>query len=163
METQELILNYLKNHANSSSKEIFEGLNSVVSYATVKRCLSRLLRENHITQQGNAKNSRYALLPTFNLFYPINLDEYYSKEIDEREILLGYNFSLISETLQNVSLFTAEELFLLNGLQNTFSRNIAQLSDFEYEKNMERLAIDLSWKSSQIEAIPIRYSKRNVF
>ena len=151
METQELILNYLKNHTNSSSKEIFEELNSIVSYATVKRCLSKLLKENYITQQGNAKNSRYALSPTFNLFYPINLDEYYSKEIDEREILTGYNFSLIPETLQNVRLFIAEELILLNNLQNKFSENIAQLSEFEYKKDMERLAIDLSWKSSQIE------------
>jgi Uncharacterized conserved protein len=151
METQNLILNYLKNHANSSSKEIFEGLNSVVSYATIKRCLSKLLSENHITQQGNAKNSRYVLSPTFSLFYPINLDEYYSKEIDEREILNGYNFSLIPETLQNVSLFTSEELTLLNTLQKQFSENIAQLSNFEYQKDMERLAIDLSWKSSQIE------------
>jgi prophage maintenance system killer protein len=151
METQELILSYLKSKPNSSSKEIFEGLNSVVSYATVKRCLSRLLSENHIIQQGNAKNSRYTLSATFNLFYPVNLDEYYSKEIDEREILTGYNFSLIPETLQNVSLFTAQELTLLKGLQNKFSENIAQLSDFEYQKDMERLAIDLSWKSSQIE------------
>jgi len=151
METQELILSYLKKNTNSSSKEIFEGVNSVVSYATIKRCLSKLLNENHITQQGNAKNSRYALSPTFSLFYPINLDEYYSKEIDEREILTSYNFSLIPETLQNVLLFTAEELILLNHLQNKFSENIAQLSDFEYKKDMERLAIDLSWKSSQIE------------
>ena len=151
METQELILNYLKNHTNSSSKEIFEGLNSIVSYATVKRNLSKLLSENHIIQQGNAKNSRYALSPTFNLFYPINLDEYYSKEIDERKILSGYNFSLIPETLQNVPLFTAQELTSLNDLQNKFSENIAQLSAFEYQKDMERLAIDLSWKSSQIE------------
>jgi predicted HTH transcriptional regulator len=68
METQELILNYLKNHSNSSSKEIFEGLYSVISYATVKRYLSKFLRENYITQQGNAKNSRYALSPAFNFF-----------------------------------------------------------------------------------------------
>jgi len=151
METQELILNYLKDKPNLSSKEIFEGINYAVSYATVKRCLSKLLSENHITQKGNAKNSRYALSPTFNLFYPINLDEYYSKEIDEREILTGYNFSLIPETLKNVSLFTTQELNLLNNLQNKFSENISLLSDCEYQKDMERLAIDLSWKSSQIE------------
>jgi len=151
MDVQELILSYLRNKPNASSKEIFEGLHAAVSYATVKRYLSRLLSENYIIQQGNAKNSRYALSPTYNLFYPINLDEYYSKEIDEREILSGYNFSLIPETLQNVSLFTAQELNLLNNLQDKFSENIAQLSNFEYQKNMERLAIDLSWKSSQIE------------
>ena len=151
METHELILNYLKDKPNSSSKEIFESLNSVVSYATIKRSLSKLLSENYIVQQGNARNSRYALSPTFNLFYPINLNEYYSKEIDERVILTGYNFSLIPETLQSVSLFTDQELILLNNLQSKFSENIAQLSDFEYQKDMERLAIDLSWKSSQIE------------
>ena len=151
METQDLILNYLKNNTNSSSKEIYEGLNSAVSLATIKRCLSKLLTENHIKQQGNAKNSRYAISPTFNLFYPINLDEYYSKEIDEREILTSYNFSLIPETLQTVSLFTVEELTLLNNLQNKFSENTAQLSDVEYKNEMERLSIDLSWKSSQIE------------
>ncbi len=151
MEIQKLILDFLKNKPNSSSKEIFEGLNSVVSYATVKRNLSKLLNENHIIQQGNAKNSRYALSPTFNLFYPINLDEYYSKEIDEREILTSYNFSLIPEILPNVSLFTSQELALLDNLQNKFSENIAKLSAYEYQKDMERLAIDLSWKSSQIE------------
>ena len=85
---------------------------SVVSYATVKRCLSTMLNENHIVQRGNAKNSRYALSPTFKLFYPINLDECYSQEIDEREILMGYNFSLIPETLQNVPLFTVEEYLI---------------------------------------------------
>lgn len=151
MKTEELILNYLIDKPNSSSKEIFEGLNSTVSYATVKRSLSKLLNENYIIQQGKAKNSRYALSSTFNLFYPIDLDEYYSKEIDEREILKAYNFSLIPEILQNVSLFTTQELILLNNLQNKFSENITQLSDFEYQKDMERLAIDLSWKSSQIE------------
>ena len=151
METQDLILNYLKNNTNSSSKEIFEGLNAVVSYATVKRCLSNLLSENYITRRGNAKNSRYAISSRFNLFYPINLDEYYSKEIDERKILTGYNFMLISDILQYVSLFTVEELSQLNALQNKFSENVALISDFEYRKDMERLAIDLSWKSSQIE------------
>jgi Fic family protein len=144
-------LNYLKSHANSSSKEIFEGLDSDISYATIKRYLSKLLNENYIIRQGHTRNSSYALSPAFNLFYPINLDEYYHKEIDEREILTGYNFSLISETLQKIPFFTSQELILLSDLQTKFSENIAQLSNLEYQKDMERLAIDLSWKSSQIE------------
>jgi Fic family protein len=86
-----------------------------------------------------------------HLFDPIDLDAYFSKQIDEREIQEGYNFALIADTLQNVSLFTDEEQTLLNTLQNKFAKNIAQLSEFAYRKDMERLAIDLSWKSSQIE------------
>ena len=64
-----------------------------------------------------------------------------------QELILNY----LKENTNSSSLFTAEELILLNNLQNKFSENVAQLSDFEYKKDMERLAIDLSWKSSQIE------------
>lgn len=151
METQQLILEYLKSNANTSSKEIFEGLNAIVSYATVKRNLSKLSEKGHIVQQGKAKNTRYSLSPTFNLFYPIDLNDYFSKEIDEREILTHYNFALITEMLQNVSLYTDEELTVLNNLQSVFTSNTNRLSTFEYHKDMERLAIDLSWKSSQID------------
>lgn len=151
MEIRDLILNYLREHPYSSSKEIFEGIGSVFGYATVKRNLSRLLNENLILQEGKSKSTRYALSPAFNLFCTINVDEYYSKEIDDRKILTGYNFSLITEILQKVSLFTSEELTVLNNLQNKFSENMAQLSIIEYQKEIERLAIDLSWKSSQIE------------
>ena len=151
MELPELILSYLKKNANSSSMEIFEGLGSVASYATIKRYLSKLLNGKLIIRQGNAKNSRYSISQEYSLFYPIDMDEYYSKEIDDREIITDYNFSLIQDTLQNVSLFTTEEMERLNDLQKAFSENIDGLSDFEYQKYMERLAIDLSWKSSQIE------------
>jgi len=151
MNVQNLILDFLKDAPNSSSKEIFESLGSTASYATVKRQIANLLRENYIVQQGNAKTTRYSLSRTYNLFYPVDLNEYYSREIDERKILTGYNFDLIPEILQNVSLFTNAENDLLNALQQKFTQNIVELSANEYRKDMERLAIDLSWKSSQIE------------
>lgn len=39
----------------------------------------------------------------------------------------------------------------LQELQNTFNQRITSLSPQVYKKEFERLAIDLSWKSSQIE------------
>jgi Fic family protein len=39
----------------------------------------------------------------------------------------------------------------LKNLQNQYTENIAKLTRAEYNKELERLAIDLSWKSSQIE------------
>lgn len=48
-------------------------------------------------------------------------------------------------------MFSEAELVKLSELQQTFTANCAQLSDVEYKKELERLAIDLSWKSSQIE------------
>ena len=53
--------------------------------------------------------------------------------------------------LEKADIFIESELSKLTDLQLKYTRNISQLSDFEYKKQMERLAIDLSWKSSQIE------------
>lgn len=53
--------------------------------------------------------------------------------------------------MRTIDLFNEEELDKLNKLQNHFSLKSQELSSFEFEKEMERLAIDLSWKSSEIE------------
>ena len=47
--------------------------------------------------------------------------------------------------------FTESELDRLKMLQNEYRKNISELSEAAYKKELERLAIDLSWKSSQIE------------
>ncbi|HQQ21675.1 MAG TPA: cell filamentation protein Fic, partial [Bacteroidales bacterium] len=61
------------------------------------------------------------------------------------------NLQLIPEILKECNLFTSNELKELNSLQKNFENNISPLSEIEYKKEFERLAIDLSWKSSQIE------------
>lgn len=48
-------------------------------------------------------------------------------------------------------MFTGSELDKLALLQKEYKKNISELSENEYKKELERLAIDLSWKSSQIE------------
>ena len=58
---------------------------------------------------------------------------------------------MLTEILPNVNLFTQNELNRLTLLQNEFTQNISELGEFQYKKELERLAIDLSWKSSQIE------------
>ena len=82
---------------------------------------------------------------------PLNIETYFSKDIEEREVQTLFNFSLINEQLPNVAIFTTEELEQLNSLQAEFQEHINSMSDNEYRKEMERLGIDLSWKSSQIE------------
>jgi Fic family protein len=151
VQTNTEILEFIKQNPLVSSKEIHEGLASTIGYATVKRIISKLLSEKLIQQQGKGKASRYHIASAYDLFYPIDIIEYFKKEIDERKIKTGYNFSLIKDVLSSISLFTDEEMDHLTGLQNTFKNNISKLSEAEYKKEMERLAIDLSWKSSQIE------------
>lgn len=82
---------------------------------------------------------------------PLSLDTYFDKDIDERTVQESFNFDLIRDILPNVRLFTDDELALLHEAQSRFRLHLSEMTDIEYRKEMERLGIDLSWKSSQIE------------
>lgn len=145
------ILDFVKMNQEVSSREIFEGLSASYSYATVKRMLSSLIDENLLTKKGQGKSTKYLLSPTYKILYPVDMEKYFEKEIDEREIKGSFNLRLIPETLKDCNIFTPRESEQLNLLQKKFEKNIAQLSEAEYKRELERLAIDFSWKSSQIE------------
>ena len=145
------IIEFIKNNIGTSSKEIFEGLSSGISYSTLKRILSKLLDDNLISKKGQGRGTNYSISSAYELLYPVDLEKYFEKEIDEREIKENYNFRLISEILKDCNLFTAKESERLDLLQEQYKQNISQLSQTAYAKELERLAIDLSWKSSQIE------------
>lgn len=145
------VIAFLKNKQACSSKEIHESLSNSISYATVKRILSKLTTENLIITKGQGKGTKYLISSVYQLLQPIDITEYYKKEIDERIIKDGFDFSLMPEVLAKNNLFTTIEITQLNQLQNTYKNNVTQLTKSEYLKELERLAIDLSWKSSQIE------------
>lgn len=148
---EQKIIDFVKNVKECSSKEILDGVDISVSYATLKRILTKLISENYISTKGKGKGTKYFISPTFEVIQPIDIDLYYQKEIDERKIKKNFNLSIITDVLSKYSIFTNDELSRLNELQNIFKENISQLSDYEYKIEFERLAIDLSWKSSQIE------------
>ncbi|NTW31323.1 MAG: Fic family protein [Bacteroidetes bacterium] len=144
------ILNFIQNHANCSSGEIHKEFASSISYATVKRLLSQLLTENYIILEGKGKGTKYFISPSYELLYSIDIDSYYEKEIDERQIKEEFNLDIF-ELLDKSKIITETELSKLLDLQKKYTENISQLSNYEYKNELERLAIDLSWKSSQIE------------
>lgn len=151
MTKENQVLSFIKNNPKFSSKEIFEGLNSEFSYPTIKRILTKLVENKLVEVSGQGKATKYTISKTYNLFYTIDIDDYFKLEIDDRKIVSNYNFSLIREVLTGVDLFTEEEYNYLSQLQKNYESKITELSNNEYKNEIERLAIDLSWKSSQIE------------
>ncbi len=145
------ILEFLKKNPDSSSNEILQAIEEKKSIATIKRILLKLISENLIITIGKSKSTKYKLSSFYKLFEQINIEQYYKKEIDEREIIKSFNFSVITEILPNINLFFEDELHKLNLLQKDFTQNISDLDKLQYKNELERLAIDLSWKSSQIE------------
>jgi len=148
---EQALLQFIGANPARSSKEIHEGLGKELGYATVKRVLQKLLSENYLQTVGQGKATKYVISPAYELLQPIDIEEYFKKEIDERNIKNGFNHSLIPVVLHQASIFTTNELNHLCELQDQYTENISKLSEPQYKKELERLSIDLSWKSSQIE------------
>lgn len=151
MNNKDLIIAAIQELHTASSAQLIEKLASHFSLATLKRNLATLIAENKILLSGKGKSSKYSIHPSYDLFIPTDLDQYFFLEIDERKIKSQFNWDLVTNILPTLSLFTAEENTLLQQYQKKYELNIQSLSANEYNKEMERLAIDLSWKSSQIE------------
>jgi fido (protein-threonine AMPylation protein) len=145
------IVDYIKKHPLCSSKQIHEGIGQEWGYATVKRAIQILLSDRLIVVVGKGKGTKYELSLTYEFLIPIDPDEYFKKEIDEREIKTDFNHGLVTDQLKGISLFTEQEHAFLDQLQSTFKKNTDGLTPEEFNREFERLAIDLSWKSSQIE------------
>lgn len=145
------ILDFVKNNQGCSSKEVHNSIHSKVSYATVKRILAKLASANLISGKGQGKGTKYFVSSAFELLQLIDIERYYQKEIDERQIKEGFNLDLITGVLDKHCVFYENEIYKLTQLQEKYRKNISQLTEYEYKKELERLAIDFSWKSSQIE------------
>ncbi len=145
------ILQYLHYHPLSSRGDITAGTAFKGSDATLKRMIAAGIKAGDIVAEGKARATRYRLSPQAQLLMPLNLDTYFALEVDERQVQSSYNFELINGLLAETRLFSDKEQLHLDALQDEFRQHVSELTDNEYRKEMERLGIDLSWKSSQIE------------
>lgn len=151
MDISREILQYLHYHPQSSRDEIAKGTAFGGSDATIKRLIAAGVQNGDIVVEGKARATRYRLSPQAQLLTPLDLDTYFALDVDDRQVQTSFNFDLIREQLPAVKLFSDEENVHLQELQTEFHRHLNEMSDQEYRKEMERLGIDLSWKSSQIE------------
>ena len=151
MDTVREILQFLHYHPLSSRDDIAKGIAFDGSDATMKRMIALGVQDGSIVVEGKARATRYRLSDQAHLLMPLNLDTYFSQDQDKRQVQTSFNFDLIRQQLPVVTLFTDDEMALLNELQAEFKQHISEMTENEYRKEMERLGIDLSWKSSQIE------------
>ena len=145
------ILQFLHYHPLANRTEIMAGLTKAPSDSTMKRLLSAAVKEGNIETAGRGPATKYKLTPQAHVTMPLDLATYFDKDIDEREVQESFNFDLIRNVLPKVEIFTKEELEVLNAAQMEFKKNTKGMTELEYRKEMERLGVDLSWKSSQIE------------
>ena len=145
------ILQFLHYHPLANRAEIMAGLTEAPSDSTMKRLLSAAVKGGNVETVGRGPATKYRLTPQAHVTMPLDLATYFDKDIDERVVQESFNFDLIREVLPKVEIFTKEELEVLTAAQKEFENNTEGMTDLEYRKEMERLGVDLSWKSSQIE------------
>ena len=144
-------IEYLHYHSGVSRRELMESLHFGLGDTQMKALLADGVSQGLIRTEGKARATRYFITPKAHLLRTVDLDSYYALDFDKRQVQTGYNFKLIRETMPAIDIFTAEEKERLAKCQSAFSEHMADLSPTGYNKEMERLGIDLSWKSSEIE------------
>lgn len=148
-EKESEILTSLSNSPKSLS-ELAEELGAGFSKTTVHRIVTSLAKDGRIVASGSGRSAKYEITSVGRLFNPITPEEYFRKEQDDRQALTSFNHELF-ETLLNHDLFSQEEMERLTERQGEFEERRKGLSPILRRKEKERFAIDLSWKSSQIE------------
>lgn len=151
---QEQILTYLENQEKPLAvADIFKFLESNfenVAKITVIRDLSLLVKEGYIERTGEGRNTKYIISRRYNLLKKINVEEYFSVEQDERKILKNFNFDIFN--LLKEDIFNKNEKKQLLELHQEFRNNFERIkSETIIKKEFERILIEFSWKSSQIE------------
>ena len=149
---QNKILEYIKENKANSNKDIKEQLKNIfgeIDRATIVRDLDHLLKLKLIIKEGEGRNVKYKTLISNKLLSYINYDEYFQDSPDNREIIENFNFDIFDYLKDNI--FSKEEEKHLSKINKENQAKIAKLDSKQLKKEFERLMIELSWKSSQIE------------
>lgn len=125
-------------------------LEEKISIPTLNRELAAIKSGGLIIATGKGPALKYSISKNGLITTPFPVDVYFEKEPDQRQIFRQFNFGAFDE-LKKIKLFSPEENEQLEGLTERFRKNVKDLTAVEYKKDFERLMIELSWKSSQIE------------
>ena len=148
---QKIIGLFLQNNLLRSS-EVHERLSQdggETSLVTVKRELSRMATSSLLTASGRGRARAYSVSILGRLFSNVDANTYNAMEPDKRYGLANFNFNLLPSFPQDI--FTSAELSKLEETTDEYRKRIADLPRAIERKELERLIIELSWKSSKIE------------
>ncbi len=147
-ERQQKILDYISKKELVDNAGITKCFGGSVSRYTVIRDIDFLLKKGLIRREGKGRGVRYTLSYSGDINTYFNPDSYFKKEPDERDLSKEFNLDIIDEL---PFLFSKEEVEDLEDYNNKYLKKIKTNDKVFLKKEIERLSIEFSWKSSQIE------------
>ena len=151
IQRQEAILSFVKSQKSATRDEIQSHITSIFpqsSKLTILRDLDVLFVEGKIFKNGKSRGVFYTAYSS-PMLETLNEYEYFSVSSDDRELVSnGFNFDIWDNLHNLLSLKEREDLNLIN---KQYVKSCQNLPPLALKKEMERITIELSWKSSQIE------------
>ncbi|MDO8686871.1 MAG: Fic family protein [Candidatus Berkelbacteria bacterium] len=120
-----------------------------LSLVSVKRILSEMVSLGLLIVAGVGRSTSYSVSNLARVFLDIDAKEYIEIEPDKRFGLSKYNFDYFSQFPTDI--FSEKELEELDQATKNYKQKTRDLSKVIEEKELQRLIIELSWKSSKIE------------
>ena len=120
-----------------------------VSLVTMKRALSEMTARGILVLKGLGRATLYEIGMLGRIFADIDAREYCAIEPDRRFGLRRYNFELFSGMPADI--FTGAELTVLKNATVEYTQRTTDMPPAIEKRELERLIIELSWKSSRIE------------
>lgn len=149
---QQKIISIILEKGVVQSSEVYAEMVKIgedVSHVTVKRMLSEMVDSGVLALSGGGRSTSYGVMTIGRLFADIDAAAYCAIEPDRRFGLSQYNFNLLSGI--SADLFSDDELIALDEATVEYKRRTSGISATIQKKELERLIIELSWKSSKIE------------
>lgn len=133
-----------------SISEIHAIISTKLSIPSLNRELARLKSSGILYTIGKGPSTQYKVNLKELMTADINADYIFSFDIEKRQLIDKFNIDIF-DRFKQLEIFTSLELDFLNQLQAKFETNTKLLTTTQFKKEFERLMIELSWKSSQIE------------
>jgi Fic family protein len=150
---QKQILNLLALNKGESAASLLDHLNSQgfdISRPTVNRDLDELVEAQILERKGSGPSTTYSLTVQARLLTHIDSAAYFEDDPDSRNAIKSFNWQIF-ELLKQISVFNHQESSVLESLHSEYLAQKAGLSEAILQKEIERITIELSWKSSAIE------------
>lgn len=120
-----------------------------ISLVSIKRDIAEMVKAGTLAAFGAGRYINYNISTAGRVISEVNAKSYTAIEPDKRFGLDSYNFNLFSEFPS--AIFDVKQLNLLSSATKEYKKRTQSISNVIAEKELQRLIIELSWKSSRIE------------
>jgi len=150
---QELILGYVKAQEKVSRKEVETYISRAFpeknSRITILRDLELLIADGLVARTGKARGTTYHPSSRSVLLDTLDVNAYFDQDQDQRILRSeSFNFDIWPHL---TGLLTEAEKVELDALNQQYREGRASMTPTVLQKELERLTIEFSWKSSKIE------------